>query len=99
MTGTSTACAASISAGRSEIVPRYPGSVRRTAMGFSLSARLSSLTPIPIGTPVAPSISGDIQMGSSPASTSALNTERCAVRETATLSPGFPRAKMIAWFA
>ena len=52
-----------------------------------------------MGTPVALSISGLIQIGSNPAKTSALRTERCAVRETATLSPGFPKAKMIAWFA
>ena len=58
--------------------------------------RSSSETGIPIGTPVAASISGVNQIGSNPVSTNALNTDRCAVRESATLSPGFPSAKMIA---
>ena len=65
-------------------------------MGFSLSARCNSVTAIPIGTPVALSSSGFIQIGSRPAKTNALKTERCAVRETATLSPGFPSARMTA---
>ncbi len=59
----------------------------------------NSATVIPVGTPVATSICGDNQMGSNPANTSALRIERCAVRESATLSPGFPRAKIIAWLA
>ena len=54
---------------------------------------------MPIGTPVAASISGDSHKGSSPAKTSALRTERCAVRLKATLSPGFPSARITAWFA
>ncbi|CAB5055524.1 unannotated protein [freshwater metagenome] len=44
-------------------------------------------------------MSGVSQIGSRPARTKALKTERCAVRESATLSPGLPSAKMIAWFA
>ena len=76
MTGTLCACASLISAGRSESVPRYPGSVSNTAIGFSSNALASSAASIPIGTPVATSISGDIQIGSRPARTSALKTER-----------------------
>ena len=58
------------------------------AIGFSARALCNSVTAIPIGTPVALSISGLIQIGSRPASTRALKTDLCAVRETATLSPG-----------
>ena len=52
-----------------------------------------------MGTPVALSMSGVSQRGSSPAKTSALKTDRCAVRLIATLSPGFPSARITAWFA
>ena len=83
----------------SEIVPKYPGSVSNNAIGFWPSTRSNSAKVIPIGTPVAASISGDNQIGSRPAKTSALSTERCAVRLNATLSPGLPSARITAWFA
>ena len=92
MTGIECSCAALMSAGRSDNVPKYPGSVNKSAIGFWSIIFSNSLTGIPMGTPVAASISGDNQIGSKPAKTSALKTERCAVRESATLSPGFPRA-------
>ena len=57
---------------------------------------LNSAKAMPIGTPVAWSISGASQIGSKPARTSALKTDRWAVLETAIFSPGFPSAKMIA---
>ena len=46
--------------------------------------RSSSETGIPVGIPVALSISGVNQIGSRPVSTRALKTDLCAVRETAT---------------
>ena len=99
MTGIEFACAIFTSAAISESVPRYPGSVSKSAMGFSGSTRSNSPTGIPIGTPVSESISGESHSGSRPAKTSALKTERCAVRLIATLSPGFPSARITAWFA
>ena len=76
MTGIDCECARVTSALISESVPRYPGSVSNNAIGFSGSTRSNSLTGIPIGTPVALSISGVSQSGSRPAKTSALKTDR-----------------------
>ena len=99
MTGIACECAVRIRACRSESVPRYPGSVKSRATGPCSTIFSNSATEVPVGTPVAVSIWGESHIGSNPAKTSALNTERCALRVSATLSPGFPRAKMMAWLA
>ena len=96
MTGIECECADVTSAPISESVPRYPGSVSKSAIGFWGSTRSNSESGIPSGTPVAESISGVSQSGSRPARTSALKTDRCAVRLSATLSPGFPSARITA---
>ena len=99
ITGTDFLWAAPIRGPRSEIVPKYPGSVSKIAMGFCASARSTSDSGIPIGNPVDWSMSGDIQIGSRSAKTRALKIDLCAVLDNATLSPGSPNARTIAWLA
>ena len=98
--GMPASCATRACSRRSENVPTYDGSTRKTARTFGCRAMAAATRSgaTPVGRPVAVSTSGLTQMGVRPASTSPSKRERCSVRDTMTSSPGLPMASASVWF-